>query len=222
MPFVSSLATDYANPYQNTSVKRNNVQRQEFISSLEDVSNDALLNELERKFGVKINVQDVNKSDIKRHAMNAVGNGNVTIAANILEEMANDTRSKQLYEKKIQDYFDSIPGCVKSMESSGFTVIATGVTVHPDGTTSYWVFFDLSPKEKEKIRREQESSDAEKAKKKEEQAKMTKEAASKRVCSDSTMDGLLTKCHAPLNEGDNYSDMSHYQNLCNGSLWGLS
>lgn len=68
--------------------------------------------DMKAKYGAGVSIQNVGKDQNSIDSIGAgtAGTGNVVIASNILEQMANDPEKAAYYEKKIQDYFNySLP-----------------------------------------------------------------------------------------------------------------
>ena len=61
----------------------------------------------------------------------------VIIAPNILEQMAGDRDKAAYYERKIDDFFQAIPGLSVSFASKGLVYEPGGVVVHADGKVTY-------------------------------------------------------------------------------------
>ena len=101
--------------YQNANQKTS-VNSRSFTDSLQEVKDaniskvDAYKEHLKSKFG-EITVMSVgnDQSSMDKLGAGTSGYGNVVIAPNILEQMANNPKKAAYYEKKIQDHFDSIP-----------------------------------------------------------------------------------------------------------------
>lgn len=66
-----------------------------------------------------------------------MGGGDVVIAPNILEEMANDPKKAAYYEGKIDDFFDATPQLKASFAARGLDYQPCGVVVHEDGNVTY-------------------------------------------------------------------------------------
>lgn len=129
-----------------------------FQDALSTTNSEAVLTELENKFGIKINVQAIPKTEeaVKSVYSHSVGKGNVTIAPNILNQSATDPQMQKKVEAIIQDHFAS-----SANDKPGD---ASGVIIHPDGTATFWVIGDyLTPKEREKIQKEVEADQKKKA-----------------------------------------------------------
>jgi hypothetical protein len=129
-----------------------------FQDALSTTNSEAVLTELENKFGIKINVQAIPKTEeaVKSVYSHSVGKGNVTIAPNILNQSATDPQLQKKVEDIIQDHFAS-----SANDKPGD---ASGVIIHPDGTATFWVIGDyLTPAEREKIQKEVEADQKKKA-----------------------------------------------------------
>ena len=108
------------------------------------------------------------------------GTGNVVIASNILEQMANDPEKAAYYEKKIQEHFDSLPQTEAFMAAVGHKITSCGVVVHEDGTVTYYLSGEESPEKKAKVEAEQKAKQEKKAARHQENLKRSQEAAEKR------------------------------------------
>ncbi|WP_342439202.1 DUF6033 family protein [Paenibacillus sp. FSL L8-0436] len=129
-----------------------------FQNALSTTNSEAVLTELENKFGIKINVQAIPKTEeaVKSVYSHCVGKGNVTIAPNILNQSATDPQLQKKVEDIIQDHFAS-----SANDKPGD---ASGVIIHPDGKATFWVIGDyLTPAEREKIQKEVEADQKKKA-----------------------------------------------------------
>ena len=109
---ISSLsgvasAYSYANQIRNRSVSSSDFANSLNKATSSDNVVEAYKNSLQSKFGCPITVASVGKdqNSMDRFAGGTVGSGNVAIAPNILEQMANDPEKAAYYEKKISDYF---------------------------------------------------------------------------------------------------------------------
>jgi len=108
------------------------------------------------------------------------GTGNVVIASNILEQMANDPEKAAYYEKKIQEHFDYLPQTEAFMAAVGHKITSCGVVVHEDGTVTYYLSGEESPEKKAKVEAEQKAKQEKKAARHHENLKHSQEAAEKR------------------------------------------
>ena len=137
---------------------------------------------LKQKYGAGVSVQNVGKdqSSIDRIGAGTAGTGNVVIASNILEQMANDPEKAAYYEKKIQEHFDSLPQTEAFMAAVGHKITSCGVVVHEDGTVTYYLSGEESPEKKAKVEAEQKEKQEKKAARHQENLKRSQEAAEKR------------------------------------------
>ena len=143
---------------------------------------DAYTEYLKQRYGVGVSVQNVGKdqSSIDRIGAGTAGTGNVVIASNILEQMANDPEKAAYYEKKIQDYFNSVPRCQAELSAMGHEIHSSGIVIHPDGTVTHYISGDLKPEVRAKIEAKIKAEDEEKAKRKRRYQELSQEAAQKR------------------------------------------
>lgn len=136
---------------------------------------------LKSKYG-NVMVQDVGKDQKSMDNIGAgtAGTGNVVIAPNILEQMANDPEKAAYYEKKIQDYFNrSLPQTVAFMAAIGHNITSSGVVIHADGTVTYYLSGEESPEQKAKVEAEQKAKREKKAEQRKENIEHSQEAAEK-------------------------------------------
>lgn len=119
---------------------------------------------LKVKYG-NVMVKSVGKDQKRMDKLGAgtYGMNNVVIASNILELMANDPKKAAYYERKIQDYLDTIPRCQAELSAMGHEIHSSGIVIHPDGTVTRYIYGDLEPEVKEKIEAQMKAGD-EKAK----------------------------------------------------------
>ena len=185
---ISSLcgvasAYSYANQLRNKSVSSS-----DFASSLNKATSsdnvvEAYKNSLQSKFGCPITVASVGKdqNSMDRFAGGTVGSGNVAIAPNILEQMANDPEKAAYYEKKILDYYNG--GIAQSKISAaaiGHRVTSDGLVIHEDGTVTHYTSIEEDPKEVAKFEAEQKAKREKKAKERQESIERSQEAAEER------------------------------------------
>ena len=137
---------------------------------------------LRQKYGAGVSIQNVGKGqgNIDRIGAGTAGTGNVVIAQNILEQMANDPEKAAYYEKKIQEHFDSLPQTEAFMAAIGHKITSCGVVVHEDGTVTYYLSGEESPEKKAKVEAEQKAKQEKKAAQRQENLKRSQEAAEKR------------------------------------------
>ena len=136
---------------------------------------------LKQRYGVSVSVQNVGKdqSSIDRIGAGTAGTGNVVIASNILEQMANDPEKAAYYEKKIQDYFNSVPRCQAELSAMGHEIHSSGIVIHPDGTVTHYISGDLKPEVRAKIEAKVRAEQAAKRKRHQRYQKLGEEAAAK-------------------------------------------
>ena len=137
---------------------------------------------LKQKYGAGVSIQNVGKDQRSMDNIGAgtAGTGNVVIASNILEQMANDPEKAAYYEKKIQEHFDSLPQTEAFMAAVGHKITSCGVVVHEDGTVTYYLSGEESPEKKAKVEAEQKAKQEKKAAQRQENLKRSQEAAEKR------------------------------------------
>ena len=137
---------------------------------------------LKQKYGAGVSIQNVGKdqSSIDRIGAGTAGTGNVVIASNILEQMANDPEKAAYYEGKIQNYFNSVPRYQAELSAMGHEIHSSGIVIHPDGTVTHYISGDLKPEVRAKIEAKMKAEDEEKAKRKKRYQELSQEAAEKR------------------------------------------
>lgn len=170
-----------------TDVPRNaDAGRISFMESLQKAeetgisARDAYKNYLEARFG-SIIVQNVGKDQksMDKLGFSTFGTGNVVIAPNILEKMAEDPEKAAYYEKKIQEHFDSIPQTQAFMSAMGHRIISSGVVIHSDGTVTYYLCGEVSPEKRAETEARIKAEDEAKAKRKKRYQEISREAAAK-------------------------------------------
>ncbi len=173
----------YANKAQKTSANKAGFTEQlQKMGGAGISKTDAYTEYLKQKYGAGVSVQNVGKdqSSIDRIGAGTAGTGNVVIASNILEQMANDPEKAAYYEKKIQEHFDSLPQTEAFMAAVGHKITSCGVVVHEDGTVTYYLSGEESPEKKAKVEAEQKAKQEKKAARRQENLKRSQEAAEKR------------------------------------------
>lgn len=173
----------YANKAQKTAENKAGFTEQLQKTGGAGISKtDAYTEYLKQKYGAGASVQNVGKdqSSIDRIGAGTAGTGNVVIASNILEQMANDPEKAAYYEKKIQEHFDSLPQTEAFMAAVGHKITSCGVVVHEDGTVTYYLSGEESPEKKAKVEAEQKAKQEKKAARHQENLKRSQEAAEKR------------------------------------------
>lgn len=118
---------------------------------------------LKEKYG-DVSVKSVGKDQKSMDSlgMGTTGMGNVVIAPNILEQMADDPEKAAYYEGKIQEYFDGLPKLQAEISAMGHEIHSSGIVIHPDGTVTQYVTGDLKPEERAKIEARIRAEDKEK------------------------------------------------------------
>ena len=184
---ISSLcgvasAYSYANQLRNKSVSSS-----DFASSLNKATSsdnvvEAYKNSLQSKFGCPITVASVGKdqNSMDRFAGGTVGSGNVAIAPNILEQMANDPEKAAYYEKKIQEHFDSLPSTEAFLGAHNLRMTTSGVTIHEDGTVTYYCSCEETPEYKAKVAADHKAKREKEAKERQESIERSQEVAVER------------------------------------------
>lgn len=143
---------------------------------------DAYTEYLRTKYGGNIMIQNVGKDQNSLDALGAStsGTGNVVIASNILETMANDPEKAAYYEKKIQYFFDSVPRYQAELSAMGHEIHSCGIIIHPDGTVTHYISGDLKPEVRAKIEAQIKAEREEKAKRRQDYLERSQEAAEER------------------------------------------
>ena len=176
-------AYQYANKAQKTSANKASFTEQLQKTGEAGISKaEAYTEYLKQKYGAGISIQNVGKDQRSMDNIGAgtAGTGNVVIASNILEQMANDPEKAAYYEKKIQEHFDSLPQTEAFMAAVGHKITSCGVVVHEDGTVTYYLSGEESPEKKAKVEAEQKAKQEKKAARRQENLKRSQEAAKKR------------------------------------------
>ena len=185
---ISSLggvasAYSYANQIRNKQVSSSG-----FANSLNEATAaenkvEAYKNSLQEKYGVPIMVTSVGKdqNSMDRFAGGTSGSGNVAIAPNILEQMANDPEKAAYYEKKISDYFNyGVPKTDAFMAMIGHRKTSEGLVIHEDGTVTHYLSGEESPEKIAKFEAEQKAKREKKAKQAQENMERSQKAAEER------------------------------------------
>ncbi len=136
---------------------------------------------LKLRFG-NVMIQDVGKDQrsMDRLGAGTDGTGNVVIAPEILEQMAEDPRKAAYYEGKIQDYYDSLPRMKAQLSMMGHEIHSSGVVIHKDGTVTYYVSGDLKPEVRARIEARMKEEAEAKAKRRKYFMKLSEEADQRR------------------------------------------
>ncbi|MCM1127868.1 MAG: DUF6033 family protein [Lachnospiraceae bacterium] len=143
---------------------------------------DAYTEYLKQKYGAGVSIQNVGKDQRSMDNIGAgtAGTGNVVIASNILEQMANDPEKAAYYEEKIQNYFNSVPRYQAELSAMGHEIHFSGIVIHSDGTITHYISGDLKPEVRAKIEAKMKAEDEEKARRKRRYQELSQEAAEKR------------------------------------------
>ena len=176
-------AYQYANKAQKTSANKASFTEQLQKTGEAGISKaEAYTEYLKQKYGAGVSIQNVGKDQRSMDNIGAgtAGTGNVVIASNILEQMANDPEKAAYYEKKIQEHFDSLPQTEAFMAAVGHKITSCGVVVHEDGTVTYYLSGEESPEKKAKVEAEQKAKQEKKAARHQENLKRSQEAVEKR------------------------------------------
>ena len=177
-------AYQYANRTQKTATNGTGFTEQ--LQKTGEAANtskvDTYTEYLKQRYGAGVSIQNVGKdqSSIDRIGAGTAGTGNVVIAQNILEQMANDPEKAAYYEGKIQNYFNSVPRYQAELSAMGHEIHSSGIVIHPDGTVTHYISGDLKPEVRAKIEAKMKAEDEEKAKRKRRYHELSEEAAEKR------------------------------------------
>lgn len=172
----------YANKAQKTTVNSTS-----FTESLQGAAEsdagtvEAYKEYLESKYG-SVMVKSVGKDQSSMDSLGAStsGTGNIVIAPNILEEMANNSEKAAYYEEKIQYFLDSVPRYQAELSAMGHEIHSCGIVIHPDGTVTHYISGDLKPEVRAKIEAQIKAEREEKAERKQRYLEQSQEAADKR------------------------------------------
>ena len=178
-------AYQYANRTQKTTANGASFmeQLQKTGETAETSKVGAYTEYLKQRYGAGVSIQNVGKdqSSIDNIGAGTAGTGNVVIASNILEQMANDPEKAAYYEKKIQDYFNySLPQTQAFMAAVGHKITSSGVIIHEDGTVTYYLSGEESPEKKAQVEAEQKAKQEKKAAQRQENLKRSQEMAEER------------------------------------------
>ena len=184
---ISSLsgvasAYSYANQIRNKSVSSSDFASSLNNETLSDNVVEAYKNSLQSKFGCPITVASVGKdqNSMDRFAGGTAGSGNVAIAPNILEQMANNPEKAAYYEKKIQEHFDSLPATEAFLGAHNLRMTMSGVAIHEDGTVTYYCSCEETPEYKAKVEADHKAKREKEAKERQESIERSQEAADER------------------------------------------
>lgn len=185
---ISSIARLTGTYQYANQIANRNVTASDFVGALSGASTgnnevDAYKQHLQEKFGVPIMVSSIgsDQNSMDRLGAGTSGTGNVVIAPNILEQMANDPEKAAKYEKIIQSHFDSLPATEAFMASIGHKITSCGVVIHEDGMAHYYLSGEEGPEIKARFEAAQKEKQERKAKAKRETEEHLKEAAEERA-----------------------------------------
>ena len=186
IPGVNDVLSAYQYANRTQKAATNGTSFTEQLQKTGETANtskaDTYTEYLRQKYGAGVSIQNAGKDqgNIDRIGAGTAGTGNVIIAQNILEQMANDPEKAAYYEKKIQEHFDSLPQTEAFMAAIGHKITSCGVVVHEDGTVTYYLSGEESPEKKAKVEAEQKAKQEKKAAQRQENLKRSQEAAEKR------------------------------------------
>lgn len=175
-------AYQYANRIRNKQASSTGFANCLNAATSSDDKVDAYKNSLQTKFGCPITIANIGKdqNSMDRFAAGTVGSGNVAIAPNILEQMANDPEKAAYYEKKIQEHFDSLPATEMFLASHNLRMTSSGVTIHEDGTVTYYLSSEETPEYKAKVAADHKAKREKEAKERQESIERSQKAAEER------------------------------------------
>lgn len=177
-------AYQYANRAQKSTTGKTGFMEQ--LNSTAESSAATRMEEyteyLKARYGAGVMVKSVGKDQRSFDSLGAgtAGTGNVVIAPNILEQMANDPEKAAYYEGKIQYYFDSLPRLQAQMSIMGHEIHSSGIVIHEDGTVTHYVSGDLKPEVRAKIEAQIKKEQEEKRARRKKYMERSQEAAEKR------------------------------------------
>ncbi len=180
---VFANARPHANRTQKTDKSRASFAEQlQKIKETTTSKMDAYTKYLKHRYGAGVSIQNVGKdqSSIDRIGAGTAGTGNVVIAPNILEQMANDPEKAAYYEGKIQHYFNSVPRYQAELSAMGHEIHSSGIVIHPDGTVTHYISGDLKPEVRAKIEARIKAEQEGKKNRREKYQELSQEAAEKR------------------------------------------
>lgn len=155
MNTIDSIENSNIYPQKSTS----NLKKTDSSEFTEIMKEKSILDELSEKYNLNV----AGSSKFNLGSMTTL-----TIAPNILKEMANNPQRKAYYEGVIKDYFDQEPSMQAFDAAMGNVELPATITFNSDGSWVESVGSEPSPAKLAKIRKEQE----EKKKKKQEEEKM--------------------------------------------------
>ena len=180
---VGNVVSAYQYANQISQTRNKSVASTDFSKSLQEATAEdgvaAYKKQLEKKFGVPIMEVSVGKDQksMDNFAASTAGSGNVAIAPNILEQMANDPEKAAYYEKKIQEHFDSLPATDAFLGAHNLRMTSSGVTIHKDGTVTYYLSAEETPEYKAKVEADHKAKREKEAAQRKESLERSQEAA---------------------------------------------
>ena len=179
---IMQMVSQKASQTQKTSV--NGTSFADSLQKAEGAENskvEAYTEQLRSKYG-NVMIMDVgsDQNSMDNLGMGTAGTGNVVIAPNILEQMANDPEKAAYYEEKIQAHFDSLPETEAFMAAIGHKITSCGVVVHPDGKVTYYLSGEEGPEIKAKFEAAQKAKREKKAEEQRKLMEQSQEAAAER------------------------------------------
>ena len=179
---ILNSAYQYASRTQKTTASSTSFMESLQGAAKADTSNvDVYTEYLKSKYG-NVMVQSVGRDQNSIDAIGAgtAGTGNIVIAPNILEKMANNSEEAAYYEEKIQYFLDSVPRYQAELSAMGHEIHSCGIVIHPDGTVTHYISGDLKPEVRAKIEAQIKAEQEEKVKRKKQYQELSEEAAEKR------------------------------------------
>ncbi len=129
----------------------------DFATKLQEMTNEKLESYkkyLHEKYG-NVSFESIGKDRVSLENIGKSMSGNdVVIAPNIVAEMANDPQKAAYYERKIDDFFESIPMLNAHFAAQGLVYEPAGVVVHDDGSVTYIGGCSDSPERVAQVARE--------------------------------------------------------------------
>ena len=137
---------------------------------------------LVERFG-NVMIQSIanDQSSMDELGMGTIGSGNVVIAPNILEQMANDPQKAAFYEKAIAHHFEHLPILRAEMAAMNHRITSCGVVIHPNGEVTYYVSGEETPEYKAKVEAENKAKQERKAKQQQEAEEAAQEMFAKQM-----------------------------------------
>ena len=179
---ILNSAYQYASRTQKTTASSTSFTESLQGAAKADTSNvDVYTEYLKSKYG-NVMVQSVGRDQNSIDAIGAgtAGTGNIVIAPNILEKMANNSEEAAYYEEKIQYFLDLVPRYQAELSAMGHEIHSCGIVIHPDGTVTHYISGDLKPEVRAKIEAQIKAEQEEKVKRKKQYQELSEEAAEKR------------------------------------------